>query len=108
MPETEREDGMKTFDDFCMRFEIDKSVISEFQDVESFTDDYYNASIAWGKSKIPEMLHALHAKYKSSKDPKDLKMYHDILTADAKRKDESKSASRAGLLRELFNAAPTP
>ena len=102
MPESEREEGVKSFDEFCIRYNIDKATISDFQDVETFTEDYYSASIAWGKSKVPEMLHTLYEKFKKSKDKKDFDMFQQILNAESRKKEESKT-SRAGLIRELFN-----
>lgn len=102
MPESSRQPA--SIPEFCTEFNIDKSVIAGFMHLEDFTDDLYKASIQWGKSKVPELLHLLYEKYLISKNPNDLRMYKDLLNLDkADRKEESQDdVDRKGLLRELF------
>ncbi len=96
----------QTISEFCLHFSIPESLIAEFQQEEEFTEDLYRTSIAWGKSKIPELLHMLYEKYIQSKNPNDLRMYKDLLNLDKgeKKKDDEETTERKGLLRELFEA----
>lgn len=104
MPKSSREP--KEMEDFCAQFNTDRSTLAEFQHREEFTDDLYRASIAWGKSKVPELLHILYARYKESHNPNDLRMYKDLLNLDkAASKKEDTESSRTGILRELFESS---
>lgn len=102
IPETAREADTKTIDEFCTKMGVEKSLIATFQKRPEFTEDLYKAAIAWGKSKVPELLHILYEKYKTSKNPTDLRMYKELINGgdDAKKKDED--SSHSGVLRELF------
>lgn len=105
MPKSSREP--KEMSEFCEEFNTDVSTLAEFQSREEYTDDLYRASIAWGKSKVPELLHILYARYKESHNPNDLRMYKDLLNLDkaaAGKKDDTES-SRSGILRELFESS---
>lgn len=101
MPSTSRE--LPSIPEFCEHHGIDKSVIAQFQDTEGFTEDLCREAIAWGKSKIPELLHTLYARYRESKNPNDLRMYKELLNTDKPSKEKAdKDDARTGVLRELF------
>lgn len=105
MPKDAREP--REVDEFCAHLGIDRSLLSEFTSRDEYTDDLYRESIAWGKSKVPEMLHILYARYKESHNPNDLRMYKELLNLDkaATKKEDSAETSRNGVLRELFQAS---
>lgn len=106
MPEPARQP--QTIDGFCEHFEIDRSVLSEFQSRDEYTDDLYRAAISWGKSKVPELLHTLYEKYKTSKNPNDLRMYKELINLDKaamSNKETDAERDRKGILRELFTTS---
>jgi len=102
MPQDSRDP--KTIPEFCEKCKIPQSLIAEFQHNPDYTDDLYREAMAWGKSKVPELLHHLYSKYLTTKNAADLRMYKDLLSLDKdskKRSDED--SSQQGVLRELFN-----
>ncbi len=83
MPATQR--TPRTIPEFCEHLDIDPSVISNFQDKESFTEDLYRAARDWGKSKIPELLHLLYSRYKERFNVNDLRMYKELIELDKEK-----------------------
>lgn len=102
MPEESR--SPRTIDEFCQHAKIDKSLIGEFHNRPSYTEDLFKASMEWGKSKVPELLRSLYKHYLDTKSLTHLKMYKELLQLD--KPDKSKSDAEegfSGVLRELFN-----
>lgn len=102
MPQESRDP--RTIDEWCLKFNVPKSLIGEFHHKPEFTDDLYRVAMEWGKSKVPELLHLLYTKYLTTKNSADLRMYKDLLSLDKDSKKKSdEDSSKAGILRELFN-----
>lgn len=104
MPQNSR--TPRTIPEFCEELKIPLSVVAGFQNKDTFTDDLYRHAIQWGKSKVPELLHMLYEKYKTSKNPNDLKMYKELINLDkGDAKKEQDNNTTKGILRELFEAS---
>jgi hypothetical protein len=76
----------RTIPEFAEKMQIPLSLIAEFNNKETFSDDLYRAAKEWGKSKIPELLHTLYRRYKERQNPSDLKMYKELLELDKQDK----------------------
>jgi predicted transcriptional regulator len=81
---------------------VTERTISQFTLRDSYPNDLFVASMEWGRTKVPELLHTAYEKYKKTKSANDLKMYREILALDKGSKDRSDDK---GILTELFEAS---
>jgi len=96
----------RTIEEWCTQFNIPTNLVGEFTHKREFTDDIYREAIAWGKSKIPELLHILYQQYLITKAPATLKLYKEIISSEKQdKKLDAQESSRQGILRELFQAS---
>lgn len=72
----------RTIKDFGIQNELTPADIASFQERDNFYDDLYKEAQNWGKSKIPELLHALYADFKTNKKPETLRVYKELLKLD--------------------------
>lgn len=68
-----------TNEDFCIKYNLSLADLFAFEESKSFSEDLNNETMKWAKKKTPEMLHVLYEKYRSTKNPQDLKIWQDAI-----------------------------
>ena len=88
----------QTFQEFADFYKITLSDIAEFQERDTFGEGLYKAAQKWGKAKVPELLHIVFERAKSSGKPSDVESFTRLITLD---KDEKKNGNTYNL--NVFN-----
>jgi hypothetical protein len=77
LPASQRKPSSR--EEFCLRYDLTLADLFSFQEAKSYSDDLNNETMKWAKRKTPEMLHVLYEKYRSTKNPQDLKIWQDAI-----------------------------
>lgn len=104
-----RQQDEKTIEQFCKKMDIDLSLIAEFQQESSFSDDLVEQAMRWGKSKLPELIGTLYETASATGNLSHVKTFFDLVnkqdTTELKKlREEIKGSSKKEKtsLRELF------
>lgn len=77
----------RSIKEFCDKYEITQSEIQKFKESSTFAADLIKKTKAWGKERIPELVHQLYELSTNTNNSKVIESFIDIIKDDENDKD---------------------